>query len=287
MSPWEIYLVLLAVPVVVCVGWIAVAYLPKRAPVDPERPLTVYELAYLAGGDTRVVETAIAGLVERGVLRPSSDGKVLATGVTPTDPLEAAVAAAATGRSTWSIAKRVRLSAHVQALAVELERRGLVAPRSKARAIFRTVLRMYVALLAAGITMLVTMLVLGRPIGTTPLLLALNVVACLVSVKATKRYMPAQTTSTGRVALTHARRQQSVLLLAGAAGAVAVGGLGAYPDQTVGHALEFPPTGGGGFFGTGGDGGGHDGGGSSCSGGSSCGGGGGGCGGGGCGGGGS
>src|SRR5438105_4542054 len=67
---------------------------------------TVYQLAYLAGGPHRAIDTAIAALVERGGLRVSSARTVTATGAMPADPLERAVGDAANrpqGRTTSKI----------------------------------------------------------------------------------------------------------------------------------------------------------------------------------------
>src|SRR3982750_4382221 len=95
---------LLLVPILVRFGWAAGAARRGSAAGDP-RPLTVYELPYLAGGagrggdppppaavaggPDRAVDPAIAALVERGVLRVSSTTKkVLSTGEKPVDRLE-------------------------------------------------------------------------------------------------------------------------------------------------------------------------------------------------------
>jgi uncharacterized protein (TIGR04222 family) len=289
MEPWNIYLVALLVPLVVGVAWSASTRLPKRRDADTERPLTVYELAYLAGGGTRVVEAAIAALVERGVLRTSSDGTVRATGTVPSDPLESAVVGAATGRTAWSVVRRVRLSAAVMALAGALERRGLVVPTSRVRLIHRTALWMYLVLLVAGVGTMATLLVLDRPIGPLPVLILANVVACLVGVRFSRKYVAARNTTQGWATLSRERRRErNSVAVTSAAAAVAVGGLAMYPDEEIGNAL-MPATpaygdSGGGFFG--GDGGGHScggGGSGACGGGGGggCGGGGGGCGGGG------
>lgn len=61
---------------------------------DP-RPLTVYELAYLAGGPRRVVNTALGLLAKAGDLRVSRGGNLNAVTTSASDPIEEAVLAAA------------------------------------------------------------------------------------------------------------------------------------------------------------------------------------------------
>jgi uncharacterized protein (TIGR04222 family) len=248
---------LLSAPLVVGLIWRLATRLPKRVPIDAGRPLTVYELAYLSGGDNRVVETVIAALVERGLLRPSSDRKIRAVGAMPTDPLEAAVVGAASGRSAWDIVKRVRLSAALRALTADLQRRGLVVPGSRIRVMHRTVFWLYVAVFGVGLIRWINGLWLGRPIGWLSLLLLVAIVACVAAFKLSNKNVPARTTPEGLTILSRelrrrrAERQGAVLL--GAAGAVAVGGLARYPDEELSDALGLPVMGSG-SYGAGGSG---------------------------------
>jgi uncharacterized protein (TIGR04222 family) len=243
MDPWKIYLGLLPLPLVAWALWILAMKLPRRPHADTDRPLTVYELAYLVGGDNRVVETAIAALVERGVLRPSSDGSIRATGAKPSEPLEAAVVGAASGRTAWAIVQRVRLSASVRTLAADLARRGLLAGNGMARVIYRSGFWSYLVLLGAGVATVALLLVQGRQLGIAPALLVMNAVACLLTFRMSRENAPVRTTPRGRRVLSMQRlRLHQGVGFAGAAGAVAVGGLAMYPDQELGQALVLPNT---------------------------------------------
>ena len=53
--------------------------------------LDLYEIAYLAGGPERAVDTALVALVQTGRIRVHSPGRFAAVGLTPPAPVEAAV----------------------------------------------------------------------------------------------------------------------------------------------------------------------------------------------------
>src|SRR3569833_33878 len=93
----------------------------------PGPPPTVYELAFLAGGPDRAVDTAIAALVERGQLRVNSYRQISKAGTRPVDPLERAVADVAKLKTTSTIRAKVRGSAAMRALEEGLDQRGLLA----------------------------------------------------------------------------------------------------------------------------------------------------------------
>jgi uncharacterized protein (TIGR04222 family) len=269
---------------------------PRAAHGHDAYPLSVYHLAYLAGGPNRTVETVIAALVERGQLRVNSRKKLKTVGMLPSDPLERAVGEAAddaVGSSTFGVQNWVRSSEPMKAFGVDLERRGLVVPGTRYVRIGRTVAVLYLAIFAIGVARLVNGLTLGRPAGLLVVLLIVNLVVLVVTASTSSRHGLVLTPAGRRVlarARSESRRSPQAPAspgpwgmplggaLVGAAGLVALGGLAMHPDRDLGLALAPPPMSGGGGSSSSGDSGG-----SSCSSGSSCGGGGG-CGGGGCGG---
>jgi uncharacterized protein (TIGR04222 family) len=293
-NPWGIsgpafvwvYAALLAIPFLFRALWYATAG-HSGAGSAITRPLSVYHLAYLAGGPYRTVQTVIAAMVERGQLRVSSDKRLKTTGSVPSDPLERAVGNAVNSSfasTTTTVQLKVRSSAELGALAAELESLELVVPRNRIKAVERTVLWAYFVVLAVGVARWVTGAALNRPVGLLSAGLVLAFVFLLAAFSFLKRDPRSIPTSVGKRVLDQARRESSPssrgqrrapeysglplgAVLVGAAGAVALGGLAMHPDEALGAALM--PTGmGGGGSSSGGDSG------SGCSSGSSCGGGG-------------
>lgn len=296
-----LYGALIVFPVVVGLVWTIVAKLGAKAPraeVSGQQP-TMYEFAYLAGGPDRVVDTVIATLVDRGTLRVSSAKQLQLTGPAPADPIEKIVAKGANpgyNATTRGIRDRVRLSGPMQALAKDLEARGLVVVDRTPR-IRRVVYFLYLGVLVLGVARLIAGIAGDHPVGFLIPLLISAVFATVIS-RALKNKRPGpRPTSEGARALhkaksAHGRERKRGIpnepgyaggaVLGGAAAAVAFGGLAFYPDEELSAALIPPPIPGGGPGG-----GSSGGGGATCSGGSSCSSGssgGGGCGGGGCGG---
>ncbi|KFU77494.1 TIGR04222 domain-containing protein [Amycolatopsis lurida] len=294
-----IYGALLVFPLVVGLLWTIAAKLGAKIPratVSEPEP-TVYELAYLAGGPDRVVDTAIAALVDRGTLRVSSSKQLQLTGPLPADPIEKAVAKGARpgyNSTTRGIRDRLRMSGPMQALAKGLEERGLVVADRSPR-IRQVVFFLYLAVLVLGVVRLIAGISGDRPVGfLIPLLIAAVFATLIARAVKNKRSGPRPTSEGGRILhrarSVHGRERKRGIpngpgyagaaggaLLGGAAAAVAFGGLAYYPDEELSAALIPPPVPGG--FGGGSSGGGSTcstGGGSSCSsgGGSSCGGGG-------------
>ncbi|MFE6616116.1 TIGR04222 domain-containing membrane protein [Amycolatopsis sp. NPDC057786] len=292
-----IYGALIVFPVVVGLVWTIAVKLGAKSPratVSGPAP-TVYELAYLAGGPDRVVDTAIAALVDRGTLRVSSSKQLQLTGPEPADPIEKAVAKGARpgyNATTRGIRDRLRMSGPMQALAKGLEERGLVVADRSPR-IRRVVYFLYLAVLVLGVVRLIAGIAGDRPVGfLIPLLISAVFATVISRALKNKRPGPRPTSEGGRILhrarSAHGRERKRGIpngpgyagaagagLLGGAAAAVAFGGLASYPDDELSAALIPPPV-------SGGFGGGSSGGGSSCSsGGSSCSGGGSSCGGGG------
>ncbi|WP_394362309.1 TIGR04222 domain-containing membrane protein [Amycolatopsis sp. SB7-3] len=291
-----IYAVLLVFPLIAGLVWTIAAKLGTRTPsaeVSGPQP-TVYEFAYLAGGSDRVVDTAIAALVDRGTLRVSSSKQLQLTGPEPADPIEKAVAKSARpghNATTRGIRDRLRLSGPMQALAKDLEARGLVVVDQGPR-IRRVVYFLYLAVLVFGVVRLIAGLAGDRPVGfLIPMLLAAGAATLIARALKNRQPGPRPTAEGNRVLhkarSAHGRERKRGIpngpgyvggaVLGGAAAAVAFGGLASYPDEELSAALIPPPVSSG--FGGGSSGGGGSScssGGSSCSsGGSSCGGGGG------------
>jgi len=297
-NPWGIsgpafvwlYLGLLLVPLVVR-GFLRSAakrITPRATHGHDTYPLSVYHLAYLAGGPNRTVETVIAAMIERGQLRVNSKKKLKAVGAPPSDVLERAVWDAsndAVGSGTLGVQNWVRSSVPMKALSDELERRGLVVPGARYKRIGRTVAWLYVAVLAVGAARLVNGLTLDRPVGLLGFLLVVTVIVLIAAASkasahrhvltpAGKRMLKQARDESNRARRTTAQSPDSWGMpmggvLVGAAGLVALGGFAMHPDRDLGLALAPPPMSGGG-----GSSGGDSGGSSSCSSGSSCGGGG-------------
>lgn len=101
----------------------------KRATtaVAARRALDAYDIAYLAGGPRRVVECAVIGLAERGLLRLRAS-RVCAVGEeTPEHPVERALLAACPqSRSSASVCAESRESPEVEEIGDRLAEWGLV-----------------------------------------------------------------------------------------------------------------------------------------------------------------
>jgi uncharacterized membrane protein YgcG len=115
------------------------------------RLLDVYQVAYLAGGADRAVETALVALTETGRVRVQRSGALTVVQSRPQHEVEAAVLEAigpGAGRSTASVRWRARQDPRVMALPRRLRLDGLLAGGVLARALSRR--GSGVALTAAG-----------------------------------------------------------------------------------------------------------------------------------------
>ena len=109
-------------------------------------PLDVYDVAFLAGGPERVVETAIVVLVRRGCLRVHSPGQLATAGLARWHSVEAAVldAVGPKGRCSpstvrWRLADDARLHDVGRRLReAGLVRRGVVGRGAGGRALIPT-----------------------------------------------------------------------------------------------------------------------------------------------------
>jgi uncharacterized protein (TIGR04222 family) len=218
-----------------------------RRTTDPQSGvmLGVDELAYLAGGPIRTVEAAIAGLIERGALRPSRRRRVQATGKPAQTPVEAAVLATVTRPGNWSVARithRVADQPVVADIYHRLLARNLLIARAATFPRLLKVASPLFILAAIGIARLVNGLTFDRPVGFLTALLiltgAVTVPVMLVRTpwRSTAGDAVLASASAGRTS-PGAARGPAMMAMGGAAGLVALGGLAAFPDPTIRAAL--------------------------------------------------
>jgi uncharacterized protein (TIGR04222 family) len=253
---------------------------------QPVRSLDMDELAYLAGGPTRVVETAIARLLTAGELRTSRRGTVQATSTTNSlNAVDRAVITDSqryTNRTVSLMVSAVAKDDAVTAIGRRLEEIGLVVHPDVAKSALRKGSILLWVLLAVGVVRLVNGLAIGAPVGFLALQLLLTGALIFLLTRRGKHVR----TSKGNSVLSAARTSSSSrmatsddALYAGAAGLVLFGGLAVYPDLAVRSSLLAASGSTSGYGGYGGDGGASysscSSSSSSCSSGSSCGGGGG------------
>ncbi|MGH3859368.1 TIGR04222 domain-containing membrane protein [Actinokineospora sp.] len=206
--------------------------------------LTVDELACLAGGARRVVETAVARLIDRDKVRPSRKGTVrVVEGSTATDPIDQAVMSDIRRyheRSIGLLVDKVGRDDAVRKLGEGLARKGLLVGEDAVRA--RWCVLPLTVLFVVGGARWTNGLAEGRPIGWLTLAL---VATAVMTVLLYRKSVPALTYAGERV-LAEARGKRSrvgdeaVLLggMAGVVGVVALSGLAAHPDTEVAMALE-------------------------------------------------
>jgi uncharacterized protein (TIGR04222 family) len=211
---------------------------------QPVRSLDMDELAYLAGGPRRVVETSIARLLTAGELRTSRRGTVQVTSTTQSlNPVDRAVIADAqryTNRTVNLMIPAVAKDGAVIAIGGRLEEMGLVVNPAVAKSTVRKGSVVLWVLLAIGVVRWVNGLAIDAPVGW--LTLQLVVTGALVWIltrrgkhmrtsKGNSVLAAARTTSSGRAATS------DEALYAGAAGLVLFGGLAVYPDLAVRSSL--------------------------------------------------
>lgn len=246
---------------------------------QPVRSLDMDELAYLAGGPRRVVETALARLLTAGELRTSRRGTVQATSATSSlNPVDRAVIIDSqryTNRTVNLMIPAVAKDDAVIAIGRRLEEMGLIVHPDVAKAALRKGSMALWVLLAIGVVRLVNGLAIGTAVGWLTFQILLTGVLIFLLTRRSKHVR----TSKGNSVLAAARTANSSrtatsddALYAGAAGLVLFGGLAVYPDLAVRSSLLASSGSTSGYSGYSGDGGSSS---SSCSSGSSCGGGGG------------
>jgi uncharacterized protein (TIGR04222 family) len=202
------------------------------------------ELAYLAGGPRRVVETSIARLLTSGELRTSRRGTVQVTSTSRSlNPVDRAVITDSqryTNRTVNLMIPAVSKDGVVTAIGQRLEDMGLVVNPDVAKSALRKGSVVLWVLLAIGVARWVNGVAISAPVGWLTLQLVVTGVLIwlltrrgkhLRTSKGNRVLEDARTTSTSRLATS------DDALYAGAAGVVLFGGLVTYPDLAVRSSL--------------------------------------------------
>ncbi|GLY54583.1 TIGR04222 domain-containing membrane protein [Lentzea sp. NBRC 102530] len=210
---------------------------------QPVRSLDMDELAFLAGGPRRVVETSVARLLTAGELRTSRRGTVQATADTKSvNAVDRAVITDAqryTNRTVNLMIPAVAQDRVVTSIGERLREMGLVVDPDVAKSALRKGTVGLWLLLAVGLARWVNGIVIGASIGWLTLQVVLTGLLILVLTRRGKHVR----TSRGTDALASARGTSVRTtggdegLYAGAAGMVLFGGLATYPDLAVRSSL--------------------------------------------------
>lgn len=241
------FLVMYCVGLVLASAWAVWSRYRVRRPEAPAlgQRLGTAELAFLAGGPRRVVEVAIARLVETGQIHVARNGLLTAANTANDDDRVQEAVLGQVGRrpsTAWSVIHNVSDGAAVRAVGDQLvEQRLLVAPAQAAATRRRAVLGFSVVG-AIGVLRFVEGLRLDRPVGYLSVLLLLTVTVVILLLR---RGVKARTVH-GDQALISARGPDAhqpdhepnpAVALAGVGAAVALGGLAAFPDAAMRNAL--------------------------------------------------
>ncbi|PWW62258.1 TIGR04222 domain-containing membrane protein [Actinokineospora spheciospongiae] len=228
--------------------WVAVRLIARSGPrstsadASPHSLLTLDELAYLAGGPRRVAETALARLLDGGLVRPSRSGQVqVVAGATSANRVDRALLSDAGGfrhRTVRVLIDKVGRSGAVDDVRAALTGKGLLVdqgPRYRVGSVLALGL-----LFAVGVVRLVAGAAGGRPFGWLLLFLAVTLLTWVVLAR---RPLPT-TTHAGQRVLAEAGavrvgEDSGAALLGGVAGLVAFGGLAAFPDAEISSVLEL------------------------------------------------
>lgn len=204
-----------------------------------EPALTTDELAYLAGGPRRAVETSVARLLADGALRVVPGGRLEATGRAARNHLDMAVLGEVGGAGATLPALVAGLSGSgvVRSAGGRLARLGLLADHSVLRNRLRHAVLPLLVLGAVGLLYWLDAVAENAPIGWLTVALALTSVAAAI----TTRPLPDRRTLLGERTMAAAHRRTTGLAADhsplgvpwSAAKSVAVNGFAAYPDPVV------------------------------------------------------
>ncbi|SDG86817.1 TIGR04222 domain-containing protein [Lentzea fradiae] len=210
---------------------------------QPVRSLDMDELAYLAGGPRRVVETAVARLLTAGEIRTSRRGAVSTTTTTsPRNPVDRAVVDDCrryTNRTVNLMIPAVAAGEAVTAIGRRLEAMGLVVDPAVAKSALRKGTLPLWALLVIGVARWVNGVAIDAPVGWLTMQLVLTGLLLLLLTRRSKHVR----TGKGNRVLDEARGgglragAPDEALYAGAAGLVVFGGLAVHPDLEVRSSL--------------------------------------------------
>ncbi|MCG8923127.1 TIGR04222 domain-containing membrane protein [Lentzea sp. CC55] len=210
---------------------------------QPARSLDMDELAYLAGGPRRVVETSLARLLTAGELRTSRRGTVQVTSTTHSvNPVDRAVVTDGqryTNRTVTLMIPAVAQDDVVTAIGRRLEDMGLLVHPAVAKSALHKGCAALWVLLAIGAARWVNGIAIGADIGWLSVQLVLTVLLIVLLTRRGKHLRTAKGTrvlEAARGARTRAASGDEALY-AGAAGAVLFGGLAVYPDLAVRSSL--------------------------------------------------
>jgi uncharacterized protein (TIGR04222 family) len=227
---------------VVLVALTVFAVVVRRRVLDPPayEPVDATDLpalAVLVNGQYRLIELAIARLIEAGAARVNREGVITGLAVTPDDPLDAAVlrAMGTRPRHRYDLIRAVMKSDEVRTGHLERVERTLAAGRQLitaelVRKTRRTMVRGLWLLLAVGIGRWCHGLAAGRPIGF--LTVELVVTAIVIQVLRVREF-PTRTTHGDRT-VADARANATGMAR------VALHGLSEYPDEEIRRALRSP-----------------------------------------------
>ncbi|GAB2841350.1 TIGR04222 domain-containing membrane protein [Lentzea nigeriaca] len=237
----QLYWIGLALAVLVAI--IVRVRVRARHSTQPVRSLDMDELAYLAGGPRRVVETSIARLLTSGELRTSRRGTVQVTSTSSSsNPVDRAVVTDSqryTNRTVKLMIPSVAKDEVVLAIGRRLQEMGLVVHPDVAKSALRKGSVALWVLLAIGVVRWINGLAIAAPVGWLTLQLFITGVLLFLL---TRRGTHIRTSKGNRV-LDEARTTGSraatsdEALYAGAAGLVLFGGLAVYPDLAVRSSL--------------------------------------------------
>ncbi|WP_410661923.1 TIGR04222 domain-containing membrane protein [Amycolatopsis sp. lyj-84] len=205
---------------------------------DGEPPRTIYQVAYLAGGPDRVSDTAVAGAVERRVARLDSSGVLRRTSARSADPFLLAVADSLPKVRAARVRESLRGSEPMRSLRTELLDGGLVVPEGRLRRVWRAAVVAHLGLVVLGAAVLIrTVVITERSVALAGIALAVTTTACAVTVRLERVHRAVWTTKAGERALSRAGGDPQ--LVTGAMGAVALGGIDAYPDRRLARLLTL------------------------------------------------
>ncbi|GHF52553.1 hypothetical protein GCM10017566_27410 [Amycolatopsis bartoniae] len=216
----------------------------SRVPVAAaQAPLSLEEAAFLVGGPHRVVDSAVAGLIDAERLRVQRGGKLQAVGRQAAgERLEQAVFAYVREHDSRTLSQvRGALGDHdvVRWAHASLTERGLLV-RPRVPRLLVPALPL-LAVVALGVARLVNGVALHRPVGFLVLLLIVAVLVTGVALWPRARWLSApgrEVRASVEGKAPERNGHVGLPALTGAVGLVAVGGLVAFPDEAIAAQLR-------------------------------------------------
>ncbi|WP_158633201.1 TIGR04222 domain-containing membrane protein [Amycolatopsis sp. WAC 04182] len=193
---------------------------------------SVRHVAALAGGTARVTETVVASMLERDQARLGGSGRIYRTPLVPVDPLGLELAGHLPAFPDHALRTTMSRGPAMRALWTDLSRRGLVVAEGRRRLTWRITAAVYAVLLGIGTVRSIA----TDGIVVLTVLLVVALALLIVALRLGRTDYEGRTTTAGRAVLAEAETDRS--LVSGAAGAVAVGGFGAYPDREFAAILS-------------------------------------------------